>query len=107
MTIRFCSSCGARVFWVTTPANRKMPLDSASGRWLKLGEGTDSGVCSSTGGVLRGTWADKEAADELDGVVRQVGGLGGKFVVKRGVYVYVYTSHFATCANAAQHRRRT
>jgi hypothetical protein len=72
-----CSSCGARVEWVTTDAGKKMPLDlepSAAGNVVVRGDG-----------VAR-TLGPLELAMLPTGTVRRV-------------------SHFATCPNAEQHRR--
>lgn len=73
-----CSSCSARVEWVTTDAGKKMPLDlepSAAGNVVVRGDG----VAATLGPI--------ELAMLPAGTVRRV-------------------SHFATCPNADQHRRR-
>lgn len=63
-----CRSCGARVFWITTAAGKKMPVDCA------VEGGREPRPASS--------WPPPAVPDS---------GLGA--------------SHFATCPNAAQHRR--
>ena len=96
-----CKSCGVVIRWVVTPRNRRMPLNLTSGRWLRLGDGPDLGVDGSTGAVVRGTFAD-------DAFQAQWETWQGDRIMPpgAGVHVRVFTSHFATCPAAAQHRRR-
>lgn len=74
-----CSSCGADVFWRTTPAGRSIPIDPEP--------------------VIGGNI-------ELEGLN------ACRFLKRDEVYehrtagVYVYRSHFASCPDAVQHRRR-
>ena len=73
-----CRSCGAPIRWVRTRAGKAMPLDAQP---------------VATGNVVLGE----------DGTART---LTRKQVMLGGIVGDRYTSHFATCANASQHRRR-
>lgn len=99
MTEPRCKSCDALLVWVLTPKGKRMPLDATSGRWLKVGEGSDSGVDRNTGGVLRGTFAPDVDCD-LGTFPGDRAMLPGK-----GLHVRVFTSHFATCPAAGHFRR--
>lgn len=82
-----CRSCNASVFWGTSDAtNKRMPLDSepsASGN-IRLMEGKDPFGQPYFVVIGRPELVEKERA-------------AGRSL---------YTSHFATCPNAAQHRSR-
>lgn len=74
-----CRSCGAAIIWATMPSGKKNPLDaepSLIGN-VRLGDG--------------GTAAPLRDAEILK--AREDGEA-------------LYISHFATCQNAAQHRRK-
>jgi len=77
-----CSSCGARIYWVSTPNGKKMPVD-ADLFWLRPRIGGDTSSVSGTGTIIVGDRLANPAP-------------GAKFVG---------TSHFATCPNANSHRR--
>lgn len=100
-----CRSCPARVLWIRTSAGKLMPLDVDSGRWLAVGEGAESGVEPRGGSVLRGELADAATVEEIEAAAKATGSRWATFVVNRRAYVLVFTSHFATCPNAGQHRR--
>ena len=72
-----CKSCGAPMTWIRTRGGKWMPCDAAPIRFRK---GGDELFVTAKGDVVRGT-RDEE------------GTLLGR------------SSHFATCPNAAQHRR--
>ena len=74
-----------------------MPLDATSGRWLKVGEGSDQGVDPDTGAVLKGAFANPPGLETFPG--DRVSPVGV------GLHVRVFTSHFATCSAAAAHRK--
>jgi hypothetical protein len=77
--MRFCRSCSAPIRWGTTYEGARIPLDFDA---------------AATGNIR---WFDDGRIDVLNAkrarVYRQLG-------------VPLYVSHFATCPNAAQHRRR-
>lgn len=117
----FCSSCNASIRWVRTISGKRMPLDYDSGRWLEIDEdhpGPDRGVMASgqtPGGVISGHWAAADIAAALDGMRGEVEQSPLGYVVLGNAYppewwgrtfLVVYTSHFATCPNAAAHRKR-
>lgn len=77
----YCKSCGAEIKWIKTKAGKNMPVDAQKHIIIK-GEGKDVLVTES-GEIVRGTLTDAEH-----------GNCTG------------YISHFATCPNAIQHRRR-
>jgi hypothetical protein len=68
-----CSSCGAPIIWVRTPAGRPTPVNADSGVEL-----------------------------QRDGKVHVVATRTGYHAVK----VTAYTSHFATCPQAARWRQQ-
>ena len=73
-----CSSCGAPIVWAVTDAGKRIPVDvatSARGNLALVSEWTQGGT------VLRAS------------------------VVKPGDVPLCHLSHFATCVNAALHRR--
>lgn len=74
-----CGSCGAEIVWAKTAAGRKMPLDNTPHPAGRIDLGADG--FATVLGAKRATEVQVE---------------GRK----------LYQSHFATCPNAAQHRRR-
>lgn len=71
-----CKSCGADITWVKTASGKSMPLDVKSEkRFIFLSAG-------------------QKSAYEYQGVS-----------APDAVMYDTYTSHFATCPNAAQHRK--
>lgn len=77
-----CRSCGAPVLWIRTAAGRRMPLDADSWWIAPDTEGGELGL-NAEGEAVRGHSLPGEAPGA----------------------VLVRTSHFATCPNAAAHRR--
>lgn len=78
-----CRSCNAEIRWAKTAAGKRMPLDLEP---------------SPTGNVQLGLVGGEEIAivvGPADAVAAQASG------------EQLYLSHFATCPNAAQHRRPT
>jgi hypothetical protein len=71
-----CKSCGAAVFFVRTAGGKFMPLDKEP---------------SDKGNILY-----DDAFGTCEVIANPVHGNGVEF----------YTSHFATCPNAAQHRKQ-
>lgn len=100
-----CKSCRAPVLWIRTSAGKLMPLDASSGRWLVVGEGSETGVEPRGGTVLRGQLADAAAVEEIEAAAKATGSRWATFVVNRRAHVLVFTSHFVTCPDAGQHRR--
>lgn len=96
----FCKTCGTSIKWLRTINGKRMPVDALSGRWLKVGEGDDSGIAEDTGGLVRGTFAAADIEEEFRAW------RGGRIIPPgKGVHARVFTSHFATCPQAAAHRR--
>jgi hypothetical protein len=80
MAKTICRSCGAPLIWASTLKGHAAPFDATpdpKGLWV-LEEGYGGGLFATKAGE----------ADLLDKRPR-------------------YTSHFATCPHAAQHRRRS
>lgn len=85
-----CSSCGAEIKWIKLKSGKWNPVDPYKHTMIRavIGEsitavGTDELVTDS-GEVIRGRLASREEGANAAG----------------------YISHFATCPNAAQHRRK-
>lgn len=76
-----CRSCAATVRWVVTEADKRMPLDPDP-----VEDGNIVALAGDTVRVL--------AKDELAARKAQPGGPG-----------LLYKSHFASCENAAAHRK--
>jgi hypothetical protein len=76
-----CRSCGASILWVRTERGNRMPMDATP-----VPEGTRHTYVLRDVTSPWGPLAIAAASDELPGEV-------------------YYGSHFATCPNAAQHRR--
>ena len=78
-----CKSCGAEIRWIKTSKGKSMPVDpDYITYWQKAG-GTKKIVTPNGNVISADVTGDPESAT----------GLG-------------FTSHFATCPNADQHRRR-
>lgn len=86
-----CSSCGRAILWVVTPAGHRMPLDASPVTRVarRPPEPTSAGpqpvavVVTADGRTIRGYVVPPGTPDAEDG----------------------RASHFATCPNAARHRR--
>ena len=78
-----CRSCGAEIIWIKTFSGKKMPVDAAIVNFFPDPEGKELFVMEN-GAVVHGIKA-------LPGEVHYYPG---------------HISHFATCPNADQHRRR-
>ena len=82
MTAR-CRSCRAPIIWAVLPSGRRIPLDSVPERGgnirlESIGPGTDRAAVVLHAPDLPAAWASEEL---------------------------LYRSHFATCPDAARHRR--
>ena len=79
MTLANCRTCGAQIIWATTEAGRAMPLNA---------------VPSRTGSILllRGSLCRVLPSIEAEST--------------KGAEGVLYVSHFATCPNAASHRKK-
>ena len=73
-----CNSCRAEIIWIKTPAGKNMPVDATA---------SDSGTVEIV------NYPDARIHNKYDAEVARIAG-------KK-----LYTSHFATCPNARQHRR--
>jgi len=78
MTVGTCRSCGAEIVWLVTPKGHMMPVDPAPA--------TDGNVAIDDG-----------IATVLSDDAIVVARLHGRVL---------WLSHFATCPDAARHRRR-
>lgn len=80
-----CRSCGRQILWIRTTAGKNMPVDTAYVDYVlpKEGEKAAEKIVTPNGEVVS---ANRATGEERDG--------------------FGYISHFATCPNAAQHRRR-
>lgn len=81
-----CRSCGAVIVWTFTPKGRRMPLDP---------ESVSDGNVIVTGHIQGG----KDHGTPTVTVLR-----AGELPLQPGEPLYV--SHFSTCPQAAQHRRK-
>ena len=78
-----CRSCGAPIIFITSAKGHRMPLDAEPVTyWQKTGG--NKKVVTPNGEVI---------SCELEGDPQKATGIG-------------YVSHFATCPNAKEHRRR-
>lgn len=77
-----CKSCGAEIRWVKTMAGKNMPMDTEPTKGFVIVHAGDGGWKLEGDG---GGYSHSEAT------ARQV---------------EVYTSHFATCPNADEHRKK-
>jgi hypothetical protein len=73
-----CKSCGAPLVWIKTVAGKTMPCDAEMVTYTEAESGGIS-IVTPDGSVVKGNIGEGN---------------------KKG-----YISHFATCPNAAQHRR--
>lgn len=90
-----CRSCGARIWWIRTPAGKRMPVEHER-IVVRPSDGTSAGatyetVVTAQGEVVRGVrvaaqWDPGRGRERDAGLVA-----GGR-------------SHFATCPNAERHR---
>ena len=78
----FCRSCGAEIKWIKMTSGKNMPVDVTKHIIKKDDSGKDVLVMED-GNVVRGTLTDAEHGNCMG-----------------------YISHFSTCPNASQHRRR-
>lgn len=78
----FCRSCGAEIKWIKMTSGKNMPVD-ATKHIIKKDDGGKDVLVTEGGEIVRGTLTDA-----------QHGNCTG------------YISHFSTCPNASQHRRR-
>ena len=85
-----CKSCGAEIKWIPMASGKLMPVDAApisySENLFPFSFSSDSGDSILTLVTDRGTIV----RTRFDPGVDKIG----------------YTSHFATCPNASQHRKR-
>jgi hypothetical protein len=82
-----CKSCHAPIEWVKTPKKRRMPLDPMM-QAMRLSPKGKTVLVDESGNAFRGDLVPPEEA-ETDQTI-----------------FFGRTSHFATCPQAAQHRRR-
>lgn len=88
-----CSSCGAEIVWAMTERGKRMPVDAHA--------------CEDGNLILRreeddpAHWVAEVVSKERRSLIQFniTTNLGPK------VDIRLYKSHFATCANAARHRR--
>lgn len=78
-----CKSCGAPIIWIKTFSGKAMPVDAGGIDFFADPEGKELFVTDG-GAVVHGVRAEEGAEHTHRG----------------------YISHFATCPNADQHRRR-
>lgn len=76
-----CKSCGAEIIWIKTRNGKNMPCDAEPVYYLPDPDGKEV-IVTSGGTVTHGFLSDMRIAETG------------------------YRSHFATCPNANQHRRR-
>ena len=82
-----CKSCGAKIVWITTTQGKQMPCNAEQVQYQENKRGSAL-IVTKDGDVVRGNIID----DKQTSLVPVVDGVG-------------YVSHFATCPNAARHRR--
>ena len=78
-----CKSCGAAIKWIKTTTGKSMPCDAEEVVYWENPNGA-AVIVTPNGETLKA---------DLEGDVATATGIG-------------YISHFATCPNADQHRRR-
>ena len=78
-----CKSCGAEIFWIMMQTGKKMPVDATPMTYWAKKEGQEK-IVTPNGEVI---------SCELTGDLQNSTGIG-------------YISHFATCPDAKNHRRR-
>lgn len=81
--MRRCKSCGAPIVWIKMAGGKSMPCDADQVLYWQQAGGSQK-IVTPNGEVL---------SAELRGDPDKATGIG-------------YISHFATCPNADQHRRR-
>lgn len=77
-----CKSCGAEILWIRTRSGRLMPVNRKRCFFIENRSGNETFVTEG-GDVVRGARTAQKTLPAMVG----------------------YTSHFATCPNAAAHRR--
>ena len=77
-----CRSCNAEIKWIKMASGTSMPVDPYLRTMIK-GEGADV-IVTEDGHIIHGRFASYEEGANVSG----------------------YISHFATCPNAQEHRRR-
>lgn len=88
MKIAACRSCNAAIFWATTArTGSRMPLDALP-------------VAAETIDDRRGLLVLLKSLDDTPVAIGP-----GWFVAELEVPIAYYRSHFATCPNAAAHRK--
>jgi hypothetical protein len=85
-----CSSCSATVVWVRTPKGKKMPCDPELFA-VRIAEDGPETVVTVDGKTVR--------AERVLGLLSETPAIPGRPVVLGRI------SHFATCPNAARHRK--
>lgn len=85
-----CRSCGAEIIWIKTFSGKKMPVDAAIVNFFLDPKGKELFVMEN-GAVVHGIKALPGEVHYYPGEVHYYPG---------------HISHFATCPNADQHRRR-
>jgi hypothetical protein len=88
MTTSKCRTCGAPIIWVKTEYGKAIPLDADP----RVG-----------GNVQLLDAGDRKAAPE-NGIAHVIGPAAIELFRRAGVALWV--SHFSTCPQAAQHRRK-
>lgn len=78
-----CRGCGAPIVWINTPAGKSMPCDPEQVVYWQTPGGSQK-IVTPNGEVL---------SAELEGAQEKATGIG-------------YISHFATCPQAGQFRKR-
>jgi hypothetical protein len=81
-----CKSCGKSIKWVETLGGKKMPVDPEIIAVIPTSSG-DTTIVTDKGVVVKGNKEELKALAE-------------------GIAVAGYVSHFATCKDADQHRRK-
>lgn len=82
-----CKTCGAKIVWIKTTRGKSMPCNAEQVQYQENRRGSAL-IVTKDGDVVRGNIID----DNQTSLVPVVDGVG-------------YVSHFATCPNAAKHRR--
>lgn len=86
-----CKSCGAEIIWIKTAGGKRMPCDAKPISYRPLTPFPDVEELCGNGPVMTLVRLDgRIARGTFDPASDRIG----------------YTSHFATCPNASQHRRR-
>ena len=80
-----CKSCGAEIVWVKVKSGKMMPCDAKQVRFI-ANENGGSIIVASNGAVVKGILL----SGNVKGVKEEKG----------------YVSHFATCPNANNHRKK-